>query len=361
MMARPAILIVDDLDTNLVAFEATLSRSDIEIITAKSARAALQILLERSVALAIVDVKMPEIDGFELADLMRGTKKTRWIPIIFVTAASMDVPPIFKGYEVGAVDFIIKPVDDQILRSKVDVFVTLEKQRQQLLQADHMLEMFVGILGHDLRNPLSAIVMTARAHLKQPRRSALQDPLMRILRNCERMGKMIDQLLDVTRIRLGGGVSLRPAPADLRGIAEQVVAEMVENTNRLALEVSGDTTGTWDTGRLAQVLSNLVGNAIQHSPPGTPISISLNGTLEDTVLIEVTNSGPAIADNLRDVLFEPFHPSRPGGLGLGLYVCKQFVTAHGGTIELESRDDSETCFTVRLPRHSSEQSIAIAV
>ena len=157
----PVVLIVDDFAENLIAMEAMLRCDEFEIVTARSGRAALDILLDRSVALAIIDVQMPEMDGFELATLMRGVEKTRYVPIVFVTAHSPDVARMFKGYEVGAVDYLFKPIDQQVLRGKVDVFVTLERQRQQLLQVERMREMFVGILGHDLRNPLQSILASA--------------------------------------------------------------------------------------------------------------------------------------------------------------------------------------------------------
>jgi signal transduction histidine kinase len=356
---RPVVLIVDDVEDNLLALQGMLRRDDIEIATANSGRAALETLLARDVALAIVDVQMPEIDGFALAELMRGVDKTRLIPIIFVTAGPRDVSRIFRGYEAGAVDFLFKPIDEQILRSKVAVFVTLFRQRQQLIQAERMREMFLGILSHDLRNPLNGISVCAQLVLRRTEEDGIRAPLERILRNSERMTRLVDQLLDFTRIRLGGDVSLTPTTADLRVVVQQVLEELVAHSKRLSLEADGDMAGTWDIDRLAQVVSNLVGNAIQHSAPATPVSIRLNGTAERVLVLEVRNSGPGIPSELRDVLFEPFCGStRAGGFGLGLFVCKHFVLAHGGTIEFESNDASGTCFRVHLPRHSGAATLA---
>jgi signal transduction histidine kinase len=348
---RPVVLLVDDVEDNLLALEAMLRRDDIEIVTASSGRAALEILLERDVALAVVDVQMPEIDGFALAELMRGVEKTRNVPIIFITAGSREVARVFKGYEAGAVDFLFKPLDEQILRSKIAVFVRLHMQRLQLIQAERMREMFVGILGHDLRNPLNGILISAQLVLRRSQDDSVRDLLARILRNSERMNRLIEQLLDVTRIRHGGGVALSPAPTDLRVVVEHVVEELTEHRERFRLDVEGDTVGTWDVDRLAQVISNLLGNAVQHSPPGTPILVRVNGTRAEMLVLEVHNSGPGIPIEIRDVVFEPFRGRKSrGGLGLGLFVCKQFVAAHGGRIEFESSDQTGTCFRVRLPR-----------
>lgn len=355
---RPVVLIVDDVADNLLALEGMLRRDDIDILTALSGRAALDILIERDVAVALIDVQMPEMDGFELATLMRGVQKTRYVPIVFVTAGSMDPARVFKGYESGAVDYLFKPVDERILRSKVDVFVTLEKHRQQLRHADRLREMFIGILGHDLRNPLNSIHLSAQLMLTGD--EAIDSGPKRILRSVDRMVHMIDQLLDVSRFRLGGGISLSPKPADLRELTEQVLGEFEDVRQRFEVEVHGDTVGTWDADRLLQVFSNLCGNAVQHSPPNSPIHIRIQGRREDTVAIQVHSVGAPIPQELRSTLFEPFFGSEDGRrrsqrLGLGLYITRQITLAHSGTITFESSEQSGTSFLVSLPRHTVAQ------
>src|SRR5215468_1613717 len=119
-------------------------------------------LVVHDVAIAVIDVQMPEMDGFELAELMRGAARTKHVPIIFITAGARDPKRVFQGYETGAVDFLFKPIDPQALRGKADVFYQLYKQRQELSSSLRLNELFVGIIGHDLRNPLSAIVTGAQ-------------------------------------------------------------------------------------------------------------------------------------------------------------------------------------------------------
>lgn len=350
---RPTVLIVDDNAMNLLAFQEMLRRDDIEIVTAASGNEALEILLVRDVAVAIIDVQMPEMNGLALAELLRGVERTRNVPIIFVTAGH-DPSWVFKGYEAGAVDFLFKPVDDVVLRGKVDTFVKLERQRQELLQIERMREIFVGILGHDLRNPLQGIFVWAQLALRVSGDESAYDALQMILKNSRRMERMIEQLLDTTRIRLGGGLPLRAVSADLKELTELAVDDLAEHRSRIRFDVSGDMQGVWDVDRLSQVVSNLVGNAVEHSDPETAIRIRLDGTEQEAVVLEVHNQGPAIPDELRDVLFEPFRGrQRERGLGLGLFISKEFVAAHGGTLEFDSSEQSGTYFTARLPRDAA--------
>jgi len=299
---------------------------------------------------------MPEMDGFELASLMRGVERTRYVPIIFVTAGSRDEARVFRGYEAGAVDYLFKPIDGQVLRGKVDVFVTLEKQRQNLRDADRMREMFIAVLGHDLRSPLNGIYMAAQLLLRRSDSDETSELLQRILRNSKRMGRMIEQLLDATRFRVNGSVALAPERTELDRLAAEVVSEFEHERARIRLDVRGDTAGNWDVDRLMQILTNVVGNAARHSPPESPILIHLDGEREHTVELRVQNGGLPIPDEVQRVLFEPFRSPnlrRRGGegLGLGLYITHQLVQAHGGTISVESNHHMGTCVTMVLPRH----------
>src|SRR5690606_8553023 len=217
MSARPKILIVDDRDENLIALAELLREQEAEVLAARSGDEALVLLLEHEIAVALVDVQMPEIDGFMLAELMRGAERTREIPIILVTAGFQDPKRVFKGYELGAVDFLHKPIEPQILRSKVSVFVRLHEQKTQLLETQRRLERALAeayeaaavrervasLVSHDLRNPLSTIAMQTEM-LKALRaagrmsESIVDDGLERIERGITKMERLIDELLDVT-------------------------------------------------------------------------------------------------------------------------------------------------------------------
>lgn len=371
-MADPVkFLLVDDVEENLVALSALLQRDGLELFTAPSGNDALEHVLEHDFALAMLDVQMPVMNGFELAELMRGAARSRHVPIIFVTAGVREPNRVFKGYESGAVDFLFKPIDPHVLRHKANVFFDLYRQRQQLAEQiaerERLLcqlsetlrlnEMFSAALGHDLRNPLGAIMNSAALLAQRDDDAAGQAAVaQRILSSGNRMARMIDQLLDLGRARVGSGIPLGPVPFNLRSLADLVVSDHLsaDPGRAIDLEAVGDLHGTWDESRLAQVLSNLIGNALQHGRKSYPVTVRLDGRESDAVKISVSNDGVVDPEQLPH-LFEPFRSGREQtrrseGLGLGLYIVDQVVKAHGGTIAVRSTDEDGTDFEVRLPR-----------
>src|SRR5438067_6691301 len=232
------------------------------------------------------------------------------------------------------------------------VDITDRKQREeQVERTARFREHFVGIVSHDLRNPLTAIVTSAQLLLRYgelPERQARV--VARIAASADRMARMIDDLLDFARSRLGGEFPIHRRRIDLRQICEQTVEELeFAYTRQVKLEVYGDPWGDWDPDRMAQVISNLVGNAVQHSDG--EVSVTLRGETE-VVVLETQNGGPAIPREVLDHIFEPGRrgDARSGGLGLGLFIAQQIVLAHGGTIEVASSEGAGTTFTVSLPR-----------
>ena len=355
-------LVVDDLEDNLVALQALLDDQPVEVLRARSGPEALELLLLHEVALALVDVQMPGMDGFELAELMRGTERTRHVPIIFVTAGSHDQQRLFKGYESGAVDFLFKPIEPHMLRSKVSVFCQLYRQKQELARSLRereedlrMHEMFNAVLGHDLRAPLSAILMGAELLVRKPD-PAIERVGHRVRDSGRRMSRMIEDLLDLTRSRAGGGMQVSRQPGDLCQIVERVVQERLAAIpgRHVTLRCDGDGMGNWDADRLAQALTNLVGNAQQHGAPQGTVDVSVDGRDPQQVRVAVANAG-TIPAALQPTLFDPFrsgrHVSGRGeSLGLGLYIVQQIVKAHGGRVTLRSVEGEATVFTLTLPR-----------
>jgi signal transduction histidine kinase len=367
-MPRPAVvparikcLVVDDRPENVMALSALLRREDVEILEASSGAEALELLLVHDVALALLDVQMPEMDGFELAELMRGSERTRDVPIIFVTAGTRDQQRVFAGYDRGAVDFLYKPVEPHVLRNKANVFFQLYQQKQQILRELHertetlrLHEMFAAVLGHDLRTPLNAILTTARLIECQTADEPVRASAARMVSSGERMGRMIDDLLDMARARLAGGLVLRPEAADLGALVLRVVREHRAAYPARTLEVqqSGDLAGEWDTDRFAQMASNLLGNALDHGDASEPVRVGVEAA-GDRVVLQIANAG-TIAPELLPHLFDAYRrerpsSSRPEGLGLGLYIAQQIAWAHGGRIDVAS-SDGRTVFRVTLPR-----------
>jgi signal transduction histidine kinase len=352
-MTPVKFLLVDDVEENLVALEALLRRDGLDILTARSGREALELLLVHEVALAFVDVQMPDMDGFELAELMRGADRTKHVPIIFVTAGPRDPNRVFKGYDTGAVDFLFKPIEPHVLRGKADVFFELHRRREELSRSLRLNEMFVGILGHDLRNPLGTIMNGANLLERQLADEKQLATVRRMLAAGQRMSNMIQQLLDLTRARLGEMdfvVTKRDVRVDelVRRAADELSGAHPERS--LVVEARGDGQAQGDPDRLLQLFSNLIGNAIQHGTAGSPVSVTVDGA-EEHISVGVKNHG-AIPTELLPTLFDPFR-GRTGngkshGLGLGLFISQQIARAHGGRIDVESSD--ATVFTVRLPR-----------
>lgn len=356
-------LLVDDLDENLIALSALLEQDDVEVHTVRSGSAALELLLLHDFALAFIDVQMPDMDGFELAELMRGAERTRRVPLIFVTAGPRERQRLFKGYETGAVDFIYKPIEPHIIRNKAEVFFELYRQRQQLAQelkdrteTLRLNEMFSALLAHDLRNPLSAVLASAQLLERRATEPAIREPAAHILACGRRMGRLIEDMLDLSRARLGGGIALKPESADFRQLVERVLREhrVTSPDRRIETRFDGDTSGRWDCERIAQVASNLIGNALKHGDAAAPVVVAVDGTQRDQVAFSVANRG-VIPPELREHLFDPFRGAersggRREGLGLGLYIVDQIVRAHRGRVEVESGADDRTVFRVAVPR-----------
>jgi two-component system sensor histidine kinase/response regulator len=358
---RIKCLIVDDREDNRLVLSMLLRDPGVEVFEAASGPAALDLLLDHDFALALVDVQMPDMDGFELAELMRGSERTRHVPIVFVTAGAHDRSRIFKGYDAGAVDFLHKPVEPQILKNKAEVFFRLYRQQRQLArelaqrtETLRLNEMFTAVLGHDLRNPLNVILTGARVIERAASDELVKGTASRMLSSAMRMTRLIDDLLDLSRARLAGGIPLERRVTDLGPLVQKVVQEHegITPARRIHTSYEGDLLGSWDGDRLAQAVSNLLGNALVHGESSGRIAVAVDGSDAEAVRIAVSNAGTIPADRLPH-LFDPFSTSRgrarSGGLGLGLYIVQQIVQAHDGSVAVHSADGT-TRFVLTIPR-----------
>lgn len=366
-------LLVDDLAENLLSLEGLLRRDDLVLLKARSGEEALELLLRHDIALALLDVQMPGMDGFELAEFMRGNTRTSHVPIIFVTAGVADNSRRFRGYEAGAVDFINKPIEADILRSKANVFFDLYRQRQQievqrdeleeatqaLRRADRNKDSFLAVLAHELRNPVAALGGGLHLLGKTLTPERADDIRSRMDRMLSHLSHLVDDLLDVSRVN-EGKVSLKKERVDLVDILRSAIESSQHN-----LDAAGHTFTTdiasdpiWldaDHTRLSQVVANLLNNAAKYTPPGGTVSLSAHRR-DGMAEISVSDTGVGIPPEMQTRIFEIFaqvehHMSlAQGGLGIGLALVKQLVALHGGSIAVQSAGQGYgSTFTVRLP------------
>lgn len=379
------ILLVDDEPRNLDAVEAILDDPAYRLLRAESADRALKVLLDHDVAAIVLDIKMPGMSGFELAQIIKGTKKFRQVPILFLTAYLIDDRDVIAGYGAGAVDYLTKPVNSQILRHKVAVFADLfrktralaelnekleervsertaelEKSEVALRAAAHQKDEFLAILAHELRNPLAPLrtgldlVLVAQ----QNGAPAPEKTLAAMNRQLDHMVRLIDDLLDVSRISRGV-LELRKERTDLAAIVQTAI----ENTRpffdrrrqTVASELTQNVVAEVNPTRVAQILGNLMHNAAKFSPEGSRIVVRLSRTDGDA-RIDVVDRGVGIPPDQLERVFDMFaRVARPGatteqGMGIGLALARRLADLHGGTLVATSAgQDTGATFSLALP------------
>ncbi|MHC8299954.1 hybrid sensor histidine kinase/response regulator [Pseudomonas sp. ZS1P83] len=384
------LLIVDDLPENLLALEALIRREDRIVYKALSADEALSLLLQHEFAMAILDVQMPGMNGFELAELMRGTEKTKNIPIVFVSAAGRELNYAFKGYESGAVDFLYKPLDIHAVKSKVNVFVELFRQSKamkqqveeleqsrreqeallkqlqstqlELEQAVRMRDDFMSIVAHEVRTPLNGLILETqlrKMHLARDNAAAFALDKMHAMvdrdeRQIKSLIRLIEDMLDVSRIRTGK-LSIRPTRFDLsalvRGLLQNFAPQIDAAECSVTLDAEQPVVGNWDEFRIEQVISNLMTNALRYGAK-SPITVKVYSE-SGQARVDVRDLGIGISEENQKRIFQQFErvtaKHAVAGLGLGLFISEQIVAAHGGFINVESRIGEGALFRVCLP------------
>lgn len=390
-MQSTKLLIVDDLPENLQALAKIIEQDDREIYQATSGEAALGLLLEHDFALAILDVMMPDMNGFELAELMRGTEKTRHVPIVFVTAGGRELNFAFKGYETGAVDFLHKPLDIAAVKSKVNVFVSLYQQRSQVKQQVEALECsqrqlhaarleleqalkmrddFISLVAHELRTPLNTLHIETQMRQLQLQRGDLSafsgDRLSCMVerdnRQIQNMIRLINDMVDVSRVN-SGNLSIKKSKVNLTQLIMRVVGDFIRQAHAigssLTFEPSADVYSVCDDLRIEQIISNLITNALRYGD-AKPITISIS-VAGSNVEIHVQDQGQGIPPTEHQRIFEKFE--RLGnnevreGLGMGLYIARQLAQAHGGNLTVSSKLGEGSRFTLQLPLAPATQAM----
>ena len=393
MSSPVAILLVDDEKRNLDALEAILDDPSYRLLRAEDADSALRLLLANDVAAIVLDVKMPGMSGFELARMIKNTKRFRGTPIVFLTAYLLDDQNVIAGYGAGGVDYLTKPVNPDILRHKIAVFADLyqktrelagvnaelaglnenleervkertaelEKSEAALRTAAIQKDEFLAVLAHELRNPLAPL-RTGLDLLLRREESNPTPPVARTLaamnRQLDYMVRLIDDLLDVSRISRGL-LELQRDTVDLSETVQSTVESVRPWFERrkqvLSLSVARGIFAHADATRFAQILVNLLHNATKFTPEGGSVRVELSNE-EDAAVVRVVDSGAGIGASQLERVFDMFaRVERPGiaserGLGIGLALARRLVEMHGGTLTLFSEGEGRgTTFIVRIP------------
>ena len=385
---KTKVLIVDDKPENLNALEHLLRNLDIEVVQTLSGPEALNLALKHDFCVAIVDIQMPGMDGYELAELLRSNEGTATLPIIFVSAVYSDAYHHRRAYEAGAVDFMSKPFAPEILLSKVKIFMELAQQYQalqsevaqrrqaeedllklnekitqanhKLRELDRMKDQFVANVSYALRSP-QAVIKLHLSLLERGKPEKQAEYMQTLRREVGRLEIMIEDLLDLSKIDQGR-LSLTMVPVDLNELLGQILSDRItqaeENGLTLKYKPADDLPKAMaDSTALRQVVPNLLTNAVNFTPAGGLVIVTTAVSLRDGidgVTFTIKDTGPGISSNDLPHIFERFYRGEAGrkvqtpGTGLGLAIVKEIVDRLGGQISVESKPGHGAAFTVWL-------------
>lgn len=363
------ILIVDDQVDNLYSLECILAEEGRIIYKAQSGEEALKLAFKEDFSIILLDVQMPEMDGFEVARILKSGETTRSIPLLFVTAISKERNFVIRGLNEGAVDYLFKPLDIDITRAKVNTLLLVRRQQKELENLNTELKRlnveknyFLGMASHDLRNPMSNI-LTLSTILERECTTRLneeeQDYIRLIISTSRHMLELLGNLLDISKIETG---RINPERKHLHLL--DVIQESIRQNQpgasaknicvTYSLPDKPDLLYT-DRLHLLQVLNNLLSNALKFSFPGSAVEIVAEQSRED-IIIHVIDQGLGIPKDEHAQLFTPFHRTGNRGTGgekstgLGLHIAQKLIEANGGRIWMKSEAGKGSVFSIALPR-----------
>lgn len=392
------ILLVDDREDNLLSMELVLSRDGYSFAKATSGKDALKILLkEQDFSLILLDVKMPIMDGYETAEIIYQREKLRHIPIIFITGQEYEETAVFKGYQLGAVDYIRKPVNPQLLRSKVAVFselfrktqllkqqdeklrninedlvvlnrglenrvkertLELEKLNQELIELNVSKDKFLSVISHDLRNPLTALLVSSEKlnkdiHKSSPKEIATLSSI--IHRTSHKILQQLNELVEWAK-KQHDKANFNPEMLHLLEKMDESLELLKDNAAQKRIKLSNQVPQEIyvhaDSLMLRSILQNLVTNAIKYTLEGGHIHLTAQ-PLEKMVEVRVQDSGVGMDLETQQKIFaksvSTYGTNNEKGTGLGLLLVKDFVALHGGTLEVESEPGKGTVFKFTIP------------
>ena len=361
------ILIVDDIARNLQVLGSILSENGFGVSVASSGQGALDAIQEQKPDVMLLDIQMPDMDGFEVCRRLKEDPKTRHIPVIFLTART-ETDDIVRGFESGAVDYITKPFISQELLARVRTHLHLVRQNKRLVDLNKEKDEFLGIAAHDLRNPLSKIQfiaekMSYKADSFTP--DLIKEASADIAHTVTGMMELVSNLLDVNAIEQGH-LRTELNPIEMEHIIEHIVRDYEARANKknITLRYEAETPLPLvmaDEVAIVQIFDNLLSNAIKYSPFGKPITVRVRKD-GNAAALEVEDAGPGISDDDQKKMFQKFArlTAQPTGgehtIGLGLSIVKKLVDSIHATIAVRSALGQGTTFIVRVPLASEQES-----
>ncbi|WP_207426891.1 response regulator [Pedobacter sp. SYSU D00535] len=379
-MEKINLLIVDDKPENIVALEALIQRNDINLLSTTSPNAALKMCWEQDIPLALIDVQMPEMDGFELVEILKSNPRTREILVIFVTAISKESKYAVRGLTVGAVDYLYKPLEPTITTAKVDSFIQLVRSQREVKrknvelelyqaelikakelaeQAKQVKERFLANMSHELRTPINGILgishLLGESPLNEDQRKCVD--LLKV--SSEALLGVINDVLDISKIE-AGKFRIIPTETNIKSLAKAVVDLLKFRADEKGIDLNLEFKGSipklvmTDSLRLNQILMNLLSNGIKFTAKGSvDLSVSVLELKDGEIQIEfaVKDSGIGIPKDRIDKIFESFEQAQEdtmhkyGGTGLGLSIVQQLAGLMGGRLHVDSEEGQGSTFT----------------
>jgi two-component system, sensor histidine kinase and response regulator len=366
------ILIVDDKQENLISLRKFLESNHFEVDTASSGEEALKKVLKKTYALIILDVQMPGMDGFEVAELISGYSKTLDTPIIFLSAVNTEKKFITKGYETGGIDYLTKPFDPDILLLKVKTFYKLFEQAQAMQEMQETLKKeieqrkilenkkdeFISIASHELKTPLTSVRGYIQLLERLPdvkNNEKYKSYLAKTSTQLDKLRDLIDDLLDISKIE-SGKMKFNFQPISTEKLLDNTIDNVSQMYPSHRFRKLGKCTATilGDEMRLEQVLLNYLTNAIKYAPNSKEVFIECKLTDDNKIQIGVRDFGIGIPSDKHESIFDKFYRVEESsykfqGLGMGLYICKEIIARHRGEYGVESELNKGSLFYFRLP------------
>ena len=377
---RARVLLVDDKPQNLLALEEVLEPLGQELISVTSGEAALRVLLEHEVAVILLDVRMPDMDGFETAARIKRRERTRHVPIIFLTAVDDDVAQAIRGYREGAVDYLTKPFDPHVIRSKVSVFVELDAKTHMLRAQTAALERsnrelaalaeaaqaasraksaFLNMIGHELRTPLTVVSGYASLLLSGALGKLTEQmvrPVTLIESKADELGEMVEALLTAAHLETGD-LPDNVEESDLAALAWAAVEKAQARADLIGAGLSFDAPRVpvpvrADPTQVGRILDNLVNNALTHAGERPAVKVVVTAS---PPAVSVEDNGRGVPESVRNEIFKRFVRGEPGGTGragagLGLFIARELAVRNGGSVDLvRTAPGDGSTFALTLP------------